>query len=189
MDLTRTVTNELTPVRRPLHSHWPSVLGLIAATFQIVTGVATDSVAITLAVATSCYLAAAALGRPWIAWAGILGGSLVVTVSELLGVRWWQGLTAVAVVLVLVGLLRRAPVPALTAQAVAMLGFGGLALAGMFIAPRLGLALAGIALAGHAVWDYFHWRRNEVVPRSMAEFCIVLDIPFGLAAIALAVAG
>jgi hypothetical protein len=33
-----------------------------------------DAVAITVAVAASCYLAAAALGQPWIAWTGLLAG-------------------------------------------------------------------------------------------------------------------
>lgn len=67
-----------------------------------------------------------------------------------------------------------------------MLGFGGLAVVALLVSPRLGLALAGVALASNAVWDYLYWRRNEVVPRSLAEFCILLDIPFGVAAIVLA---
>lgn len=39
-----------------------AALGLAAPTFQVVTGVTTDAVALTLALAASCYLAAAALG-------------------------------------------------------------------------------------------------------------------------------
>ena len=91
--------------------------------------------------------------------------------------------------MVVIGLLRRAPMPAITAQALAMVGFGGLAVLALFISPNLGLALAGIALTSHAAWDYVHWRRNAVVPRSMSEFCILLDVPFGVAAIVLAFAG
>ena len=176
-------------LRRPALGHWPSALGLAAATFQIVTGVATDSVAITLAVAASCYLAAAALGLPWIAWANVLLGSVVVTVSELAGLRWWWGLLVFVAVLVVVGLLCRTPVGPMTAQGLAMLGFGVVAVAAVLISPRLGLALAGVSLVSHAAWDYVHWRRNAVVPRSLAEFCMVLDIPFGAAAIVLAVIG
>ena len=176
-------------LRRPLLQHWPAALGITAATVQIVTGVATEAVAITVTVATTCYLAAAALGRPWIAWAGVLGGSLVVTASEIADIAWWDGLGVAAVVLVVIGGLRRARVGALTAQALAMAGFGGLAVVAVLISPRLGLALAGVALASHAAWDYVHWRRNEVVPRSLAEFCMLLDVPFGAAAIVLAVSG
>lgn len=166
--------------------YWPAALGLAAAGFQVVSGVATESVAITLAVAASCYLTAAALGRPWIAWACILAGSAVVTVSEIVGLVWWVGLSAFTVVLIVVGVVRETWSHALTAQALAMLGFGGLAVVAVLISPRLGLALAGLALASHAAWDYVHWRRNEVVPRSLAEFCLTLDIPFGVAAIVLA---
>jgi hypothetical protein len=167
--------------------YWPAALGLAAATFQIVTGVATDAVTITIAIAASCYLAAAALGQPWIAWAGVLVGSLVVTLSEIAGIGWWLGLTVFAAVLVVAGVLRRTQARALTAQGLALVGFGGLAVVAVLISPRLGLAFAGVALASHAAWDYVHWRRNVVVPRSLAEFCFVLDVPFGVAAIVLAI--
>jgi hypothetical protein len=69
----------------------------------------------------------------------------------------------------------------------AMIGFGGLAVIAVLIAPRVGLALAGVTLVSHAAWDYVHWRRNEVVPRSLAEFCFALDVPFGISAIVLAI--
>jgi hypothetical protein len=120
------------------------------------------------------------------AWATILLGSVVVTLSEIADIAWWAGLGVFAVILVVVGLVRRSPRAALTAQSVAMLVFGGVAVAGALASPRLGLAVAGVALASHAAWDYRHWRRTEVVPRSLAEFCLFLDIPFGVAAIVLA---
>lgn len=187
MNTSTTAPAALSLLRRPVWGHWPAVLGLTAATFQILTGVATDAVALTVAVAASCYLAAAAFGLRWIAWANILAGSIVVTLSEMAGVPWWLGLSVFAAVLVLVGLLRRTPVRPLTAEGLAMIGFGGVAVAAALISPRLGLALAGVALASHAAWDYLHWRHNVVVPRSMAEFCIVLDVLFGAAAITLAI--
>ncbi|WP_370619803.1 hypothetical protein [Mumia sp. Pv 4-285] len=174
---------------RSLASHWPVLLGLVAAGFQIVTGVATDAVATTVAAAASCYLAAAAFSRPWVAWAGILSASVVVTVSEIAGVAWWAGLSAYAAALVLAGICRGAPARALAEQAAAMLVFGGLAVVAVTISPRLGLALAGLALASHALWDYRHLRRADVVPSSLATFCILLDVPFGLAALTLAALG
>ncbi|TJY69306.1 hypothetical protein E4J89_11605 [Arthrobacter sp. CAU 1506] len=175
--------------RRPVLAYWPAALGLSAAMFQIATGVATGAVAITVAAAASCYLAAAALGRPWIGWAAIPVASIVVIVSEIAGIFWWVGLAGFAAILVVVGVLRRAQVRSLSAQGLAMLGFGGVAVVAVLVSPRLGLALAGVALASHAAWDYVHWRRNTVVPRSLAEFCFVLDIPFGVAAIVLAIVG
>ena len=140
-----------------------------------------------LRVALLCYLGAAALARPWIAWAGIIGGSLVVFASELVGLVWWTGIGVAALALLVAGLLGRASRPALTAQTVALLGYGGLAVAALYFAPRLGLALAGVALASHAVWDLIHYRRNQVVPRSLAEFCMLLDVPLGVGALTLAI--
>jgi hypothetical protein len=177
---------EAAPMRWPVLRFWPAALGSAAAAFQIATGLNAQAVAITVAVAASCYLAAAALGLPWMAWVNILVGSVVVTVSEIAGIPWWVGLGVFAAVLVVVGLVRPSPGAALTAQSLAMLVFGGVAVAGALASPRLGLAVAGVALACHAAWDYRHWRRKEVVPRSLAEFCLFLDIPFGVAAIVLA---
>lgn len=184
-----TGTNVVPTVRRPARDHWPSLVGLTVAASQIATGVDAEGVAITVAAAASCYLAAAALGRRWMAWAGIIVSSAAVTTSELAGIPWWVGLAGYAVVLVGIGLARPAPCRILSDQILAMLGFGGLAVVALVIEPRLGLALAGLALAGHALWDYRHWRRDDVVPRSLAELCILLDVPLGGAAVVLAITG
>jgi hypothetical protein len=37
------------------------------------------------------------------------------------------------------------------------------------------------------VWDLEHYRRDVVVPRSLSEFCMLLDAPLGVAAIVLAI--
>ncbi|MEV0107625.1 hypothetical protein AB0H42_14925 [Nocardia sp. NPDC050799] len=183
------IRTEPAPAHRSVLSYWPIALGLAAAIFQIVTGVDAEAVAITVAVAASCYLVAAAFGRPWTAWAAILGGSIIIVLSEIAGIEWWLGLAGFAALLLGIGVFRRVPAPVLTAQSLAMVGFGGIAVVAVLVSPRLGSALAGIALATHALWDYRHWRRNDVVPRSLTEFCMVLDIPFGIAAILLAFTG
>lgn len=61
--------------------------------------------------------------------------------------------------------------------------------AALLLAPRAGLVLAGVVLAGHSAWDVVHYRRNRVVHRSLAEFCVLLDVPLGVGAVVLAVAG
>jgi hypothetical protein len=91
--------------------------------------------------------------------------------------------------LVAVGLLLGVPRLPLTAQTGALLGYGGVAVAALFLAPGVGLVLAGVALVGHAVWDVIHYRLNQVVHRSLAEFCVLLDVPLGVGAIVLAVSG
>jgi hypothetical protein len=147
-----------------------------------------EILAVTVSVAALCYLGAAALGMPWIAWAGVVGGSLVVVASELVGLVWWAGVGITALVLVVAGLIGGARRPVLTAQVAALVGFGGLAVVALFLAPRLGLVLAGAVLASHAVWDAIHFRRDQVVPRSVAEFCMLLDVPLGVGCVVLAVA-
>jgi hypothetical protein len=174
--------------RSVLH-RWPSMLGLTAAFAVLATAADRETVATTVCVAALCYLGAAALGRPWIAWPAIVGGSLVVFVSVWIGLPWWVGIGIVALVLVVIGLFGRVPRPQLTAQTAALIGYGGLAVAALFIAPRVGLALAGVVLASHAVWDLIHYRRRIVVPRSLAEFCLLLDVPLGVGVIVLAIMG
>jgi hypothetical protein len=166
---------------------WPSLLGLAAAVMVLATAADRETVAITMCVAALCYLGAAALGRPWVGWAGVVGGSLVVFASGWIGLPWWAGIGIAALALVVVGFLVGVSRPTLTAQTAALIGFGGLAVVAVFIAPRVGLALAGAVLASHAVWDLIHYRRRIVVSRSLAEFCLLLDVPLGVGVIVLAI--
>jgi len=166
---------------------WPSVLGLAAAIALLATGAGPDVVAIVVVVATLCYLGAAALARPWVAWATILGASVVITASLVVGVAWWAGLGVAALALCVAGLARHGSRRALAAQAIAVLGYGGVAVVALHLAPRLGLALAGVALACHALWDLHHYRRAQVVPRSLAEACMLLDLPLGAGVVVLAI--
>jgi uncharacterized membrane protein len=105
------------------------------------------------------------------------------------GLAWSVAVGAVALVLVIAGLLLRVPRPPLTAQTAALIGYGGVAVAALFLPPHIGLMLAGAALIGHGVWDVIHYRSNQVVHRSLAEFCVLLDVPLGVGAIVLAIIG
>lgn len=168
---------------------WPAALGLAAAVILLIFGANSELVAISVGVATLCYLAAAALHRPGAAWAAVLVGSIVITAAKLLDVPWWAGIGIAAALLVAYGIFRRVPVKALTLQSVALLGFGGVAVGALFVAPRTGMILAGLALASHAIWDTVHFRRNAVVPRPLAEACMAFDIPLGLGLVVIALAG
>jgi hypothetical protein len=172
-----------------LSHRWPSALGLVVAAVAIATGPNRVTLAITVSVAALCYLAAAALNRPWVAWVAIIGGSLVVVVGELIGLVWWGAIGIVAAALTALGLSLRVPRRALLSQAVALLAYGGLAVIALAIDPVAGMILAGVTLAGHAGWDLLHYRRNAVVDRSLAEFCLLLDVPLGLALVVLALTG
>lgn len=165
---------------------WPSALGLAAAIAVLASAAERETVAISLGVATLCYLGAAALDRRWVGWAGVLGGSLIVVLSEVAGLAWWAGIGIMALVLIVIGVLMRVPRIPLTAQTLAMLGYGGVAVAALLLAPQAGLVLAGLALAAHGIWDLIHYRRDQVVNRSLAEACMLLDIPLGIGVVVLA---
>lgn len=149
----------------------------------------TETVATVVGVALLCYLGAAAFDRRWVAWAGCAVFPAVIVGSQLLELNWWVVTAAVAAALVLTGLALGVPRLALTAQTAALLGYGAVVVAALFLQPRLGLALAGLALIGHGAWDVVHFRRDVVVNRSLAEFCVHLDVPLGVAAIVVAVIG
>jgi hypothetical protein len=189
MNISISTTAEDAPRWQGVLHRWPSALGLAVAALQLAFGPDTETVATTIGVAVLCYLGAAALDRRWVAWAGCVVVSLVVVASQAVGLAWWAVGGIVALALVAAGLLLGVPRPPLAAQTAALIGYGGGAVAALFLAPRVGLALAGVALAGHTVWDVIHYRRNQVVHRSLAEFCVLLDVPLGVGAIALAIAG
>jgi hypothetical protein len=174
---------------RTIGRRWPAALGLGVAVVQLAAGVDRDEVSTVLFVATLCYLGAAAVERRWVAWFGIPAGLLVAEASELAGWRWWVGVAAFVPVLVVAALITRAPRGVVVAQVIAAAGYGFLAVLALDLGSRVGLALAGAALAGHAVWDVIHYRHNRVVSRSLAEFCMLLDVPLGVGAIVFAVVG
>ena len=189
MNASTATTAEDTPRSKGLLHRWPSALGLAVAALQLARGPDTETVATVIGVAALCYLGAAALARRWVAWAGCVAFSLVLVASQETGLAWWAVGATVSLALVVAGLLLRVPRPPLTAQTAALIGYGGVAVAALSLSPRAGLVLAGLALAGHSVWDVIHYRRNQVVHRSLAEFCVLLDVPLGVGAIVLAIAG
>ncbi|MFI5890029.1 hypothetical protein ACIA5D_07895 [Actinoplanes sp. NPDC051513] len=168
---------------------WPAALGLAAAAGQLALGPDTDTVTTVIAVAVLCYLGAAALNRRWVGWAGCLVFPAIVVAADLAGLTWWVIGALVALALVVLGLLLRSPRRALTAETAGLLGYGAVAVLALSLSPRTGLAVAGVALCAHAVWDVVHYRRDVVVNRSLAEFCVLLDVPLGIAAVILAITG
>ncbi|WP_285101891.1 hypothetical protein [Promicromonospora sp. MEB111] len=162
--------------------------GLLVGGTAIVDGTWQDAVAedptTAIGVATLCYLAAAVTGVRWTAWLVAFLASVIPVASELLDTPRWVAFVLVGLVLTGIGLARgrRATWP----QAVAMAGFFGVATVALFLEPRLGLALAGLALAAHAGWDVVHYRRDVVVNRSLALWCIGLDLTMGGICVALA---
>lgn len=196
-----TETYQTTAAARPSRwtGTWPAntawvVLGALTGAGLLVGGTAiaggtwqdavAEDPATAVGVAVLCYLAAAVTGVRWTGWLVALLASAIPVASELLDTPRWIPFALVGVVLAGIGLARgrRATWP----QAAAMVGFFGIATVALFLEPRLGLALAGLALASHAVWDVLHYRRDVVVNRSLALWCIGLDLTLGGICVALA---
>lgn len=68
----------------------------------------------------------------------------------------------------------------LQAQAVGMLVFGGLGLAGLIIDPDVGRYLVAAGWFFHGVWDVVHLKLDKVVARSFAEWCAIIDVVIGI---------
>ncbi|MDQ0895033.1 hypothetical protein [Agromyces ramosus] len=161
-------------------------IGVLSGLVFLIGGVDASMPMTVVGIAALCYLTAAVTGLRWMAWAFVAIGSVLVFAAELADVPRWIVLALAGVVLVAIGLIKRRAA-ATTPQALAMLGYFGVAVVALFLAPTVGLVLAGLALAAHAVWDVVHYRRDVVVNRSLALWCIGLDVFLGTACIVLAI--
>ena len=179
-----------TPVRRPwtdrLKDGWPIALavGMAALTFG---GSGSDEglagLSEALLLLPLLYLVVAKLRRPQASWPVLVVGITPFIALRALDVIAPAAVFAAVALLVLAwgavdGQLRR-PDP-FRVQALGMLGFGALALAGLVVDPDLGRYLVAAGWFLHGVWDFVHLKLDKVVARSYALWCGVLDI--GIAA-------
>jgi hypothetical protein len=109
MNVSTSTTAEDTPRSQGILRRWPSALGLAVAALQLARSPDTETVATVIGVAVLCYLGAAALDRRWVAWAGCVAFSLVLVASQVAGLAWWAVGGAVALALVVAGLLLGVP--------------------------------------------------------------------------------
>jgi hypothetical protein len=175
---------------------WPTALGLAAAAaggYELIGGTAAAGVeqAVFIAVPVLVYLTAAVIDRPSSAWPVAILATIVIFAMVAFGIEPVLGLAAASAVVLVLGLTRRlwrgGDVPA-TGQIVGALGFGAVAVLALYMIPTLGALVVGLGLLGHAAWDAFHYRRDIVVVRSLAEWCAVLDLFLGGAVIVVTVA-
>ena len=183
--MTTDATVPATGRRHALLHRWPTLVGLLAAAGILLAGPDRTTVGLTVACAAVCYLAAAALDRPWAAWAAIPATGVVIRAGLLLGARPIVSLAVAAVVLVAIGVAIRVSRSTLTLETAGLLAYGGVAAVGLAIAPTAGLLVVAVTLVAHGAWDIWHLRRHAVVPGSLAEACIALDVPLGLGVLAL----
>jgi hypothetical protein len=173
------------PARRPwtaVLQRWPTALalGMTALTFggsQSEEGVA--ALAEALLLLQLGYLVIAKLRRRQASWPAIAAGFAFIIALRVLEVIAPAAVLSAVALLVLVwgavdGRLGR-PDP-FRVQALGMLGFGPLALAGLAVDPDVGRYLVAAGFFLHGVWDFVYFRLDRVVARSHAEWCGVLDV-------------
>ncbi|MEJ2887059.1 hypothetical protein [Actinomycetospora aeridis] len=167
---------------------WPIALGLLAAAASTLTGPnGAADLAMIVVIAASCYVAAAAFARPAAAWVWVVVASALVVAARLLDVSPLLVNLVAGTALVVLGIVRGVARPALARQTAGFVGYGLLALVALVLPPAPGLVLAAVTLMGHGVWDLWHLRRHrDQVPPPLAEACVALDVPAGLAVLVLA---
>jgi hypothetical protein len=166
---------------------WPALAGIGFAAFvafDLFRGSEHGSeLAAVVAASGLVYLAAAAVQKPSIAWPVFFISVIIIAVCKRIGFDATWVLLGLASLFVVYGLLRSATQPAhgLPLQTLAMAGFGGLAAVALYLNQVIGAYLVAAGLFAHAAWDAYHHRTNQVVIRSMAEFCFVLDTVLAVA--------
>ena len=178
----------MNPTSSWLSRRWPAAAGLAAAVAVLLTVADRETAVTCVWAAVLCYLAAAALDRPWMAWAAVPAGSVVIVAGEITGAGRWVLLGAAAAVLLVVAVVVGAPRRQVLTQLVGGVGYAGLAFAALALDPDAGLVVAGLVLAAHAAGDAVHHHRKAVVSRSLAEACMALDLPLGLGLVVLGLA-
>jgi hypothetical protein len=157
---------------------WPAALGVLVASATAYALTDGRDVAPVVVASGVVYLAAAATGRRWMAWAafGVTIPLIALTkVTDLDATLWVLVLAGVLLVIGL-GNRRLRPWWSFPLQTAAMLVLGTVAVIAMQVNPVVGGLLVAAALLGHAAWDVYHHRTGRVVGRSLAEFCAVLDV-------------
>jgi hypothetical protein len=172
-----------------LAHRWPTAVGFLAAVGIFLASTDRTAIALVVAIAATCYVAAATVGRPWMAWAWIPLAFVVVVAGWLVGLDPVAATAVSAGALVVVGLLRQSTRPAVTLETAGLLIYGAVAVGALLLAPAVGLVVVALTLVAHGLWDIWHLRQHrDLVSPSLAEACVALDVPLGLAVLAVAIA-
>jgi hypothetical protein len=156
---------------------WPTWLAITMAVLLAAGGTTVEELADVLPMLALAYLAAAVLQRRKATWPLAIG---IVAAFAALRTQDWVDpvvvLVATALVLVAWGAVRgKLHRGTLVVEAAGMVGFTAIALAAVSVNPELGRYVVAAGWFGHAAWDFAHFRADEVVSRSFAEWCAVYD--------------
>ncbi|WP_121179941.1 hypothetical protein [Nocardiopsis sp. Huas11] len=167
---------------RFLGDRWPTALAVLTAVLVFGGGKTDEEVrgfAEILPLLPLLYLVVAKLQRRGATWPLLAASFAVIFLLRTLDVLSPAAVFSAAALVVLVwsvldGHLARSGT--FQVQALGMLVFGGLGLAGLVVDPGLGRYLVAAGWLFHGVWDFVHLWLGKVVARSFAEWCGVVDV-------------
>ncbi|MGH8930006.1 MAG: hypothetical protein ACRDZO_05060 [Egibacteraceae bacterium] len=163
-----------------LGRRWPTWLALALVALNLGEGGSDDEVRILslfLLFLPFEYLVMAAVGRRRASWIVAVVGTATMFVLLTMGVAVPVFVTAALIILVWGAVRGRLNRPdTFRVQALGMVGFGALALAGLAVDPALGRYLVAAGWFLHGIWDLVYFRADKVVARSYAEWCGVVDV-------------
>ncbi|MET7696584.1 hypothetical protein [Streptomyces sp. NPDC005485] len=155
------------------------ILNLVVSGSQDVTD-AVDGFGEVLPLLPLIYVIVHQLGTPRATWPVLGAGVVAIFVLPLQdAVAPSTVLVALALAVLVWGALRGTPHDGRTGlgiQAAGTLVFAGLALAGLAVDPDLGRYFVAAGWFFHGGWDFVHLRRDQVVSRTFAEWCGVVDV-------------
>jgi hypothetical protein len=182
--MTSMTTDENPSLLRWLARRWPTLAAIPLVAVSLYGLDDARGLAFLLVLSPLGYLVPASFNRPGITWPAVLIGAVAVAPLRILDLNVAYALLVASVAFVVIGTVRRAP--GFGIQVVAAVLFAAVTViaieAGSLV---LGGVLVGIGLLAHAAWDAYHHRVDRVVPRSFAEWCLVVDVVLGVAAIVL----
>jgi len=164
---------------------WPTLLALVLVAPGLAdrpTPETVEALASAMLLLPMWYLVITATGRRSWTWPVLVVGIAAFVLLRMQDrVEPAVVLLATALVAVLWGAMRGGlGRPSFLLQVSGLVAYGGLALAGLVLAPEVGRYVVAAGWFGHGLWDLAHARADAGVSRSGAEWCGVVDVLIGV---------
>ncbi|WP_206037267.1 hypothetical protein [Rhodococcus sp. BL-253-APC-6A1W] len=172
------------PVRWTLR-RWPALLALALVGPDVVAaalgekGGSAQFLGEALPMLALIYLIMAKIGNRKITWPVVVLVTGTVAVTEVTGIMAPSTLLVGASLVLLVWVMSTGEIdstPNMRLQAVGIVFFCGVALAGLAVDPTVGVYVIATGWFLHGMWDFVHIWRDRVVSKTFAEWCGVLDV-------------
>lgn len=172
------------PVRWTLR-RWPALLALALVGPDVVAaalgekGGSAQFLGEALPMLALIYLIMAKIGNRKITWPVVVLVAGTVAVTEVTGIMAPSTLLIGASLVLLIWVMFTGEIestPNLRLQAIGIVFFCGVALAGLAVDPTIGVYVIAAGWFLHGMWDFVHIWRDRVVSKTFAEWCGVLDV-------------